>query len=387
MKQKNKPSTSPKVFGSSVEFSDKNISIAYDNICRTDCQVKLSPTYSENSELKEKFEPKHKKSIYLSDIYLRLGKEKKSSRVCECGSYLEFAHEVDSYGTIDDKGKLHKAFFCRDRFCPMCSWRRSLKLFANVSQCIPKITKDYKCLFLTLTIPNCTEEDFQITIDRLMSGWSKLTHNKKWKQVVKGFFRVLEVTRNKDKNSKSYKTLHPHFHIILVVSKTYGTKKDFYFTRDELLNLWQQSFGDDSITQVDIRTLKSKDSKEITSSQEIIPLKDLEKSLNSAIAETCKYTLKDSDFLDESLPEEEQDRLLEILSVGLHHRRLAHFGGVFKDVYNALDLEDVEDDSCDLTHIDETINSGVALLITRFHWGMGCYNFFSKSVKYKKEVI
>ncbi len=381
MKQKNKPSTSPKVNSSNVVLTHyDNLSKTNNNICNTNCQVKNSPIYSEESELKEKFTPKHKKSIYLSDIYFRLGKEKKSSRVCECGSYLEFAHEVDSDGCIDEHGKLHKAYFCRDRFCPMCSWRRSLKLFANVSQCIPQITKNYKCLFLTLTVPNCTEEDFQKTIDRLMAAWSKMTHLKKWKQVIKGFFRVLEVTRNKDKNSKSYKTLHPHFHIILVVPKSYGTNKECYFTRDEFLKMWQDSYGDDSITQVDIRVLKPKDTKEITDSSEVL-------KLESAISETCKYTLKDSDFLDENLPEDEQDNLLSILTAGLHHRRLAHFGGVFKEIYNSLGLEDVEDENCDLTHIDETINSGVALLITRYRWGMGCYNFFNKSIEYKKEVI
>jgi len=126
--------------------------------------------------------------------------------------------------------------------------------------------------------------------------------------------------------------------------------------------------------------LKPKDTKEITDSSEVL-------KLESAISETCKYTLKDSDFLDESLPEDEQDNLLSVLAAGLHHRRLAHFGGVFKEIYNSLGLEDVEDENCDLTHIDETINSGVALLITRYRWGMGCYNFFNKSIEYKKEVI
>lgn len=351
-------------------------------VSQTNCQVQNSPTYTEDSEIEKKFKPKHEKSIYLSDIYLRLGKDKKSDRVCECGSYLEFAHEVDSYGTIDEKGKLHKAYFCRDRFCPMCSWRRSLKLFSQVAQCIPQLTKDYKLLFLTLTVPNCKEEEFQQTIDRLMSAWSKITHLKKWKLSIKGFFRVLEVTRHK-KHDKLYGTLHPHFHIILVVSKSYGKNKESYITRDEFLEMWQQSYEDDSITQVDIRLLKQKDSKEITESKDIIGLKALE----SALAETCKYMMKDSDYLDESLTPEEQENLLSCLIGGLHHRRLAHFGGVFKDLYNKLGFEDVEDENTDLTHIDESINSGVALLITRWRWGFGCYNLINKSIEYKKEVI
>ncbi len=384
MTKKKKPSTSPKVFGSQSETSNKTISPVLDNNSLSDkSQDSLSPTFTEVSELEKKFTPKHKKSLVLSDIYFRLGHDKKSERVCSCGDFLEFAHEVDSYGSIHDKGKLHKAYFCRDRFCPMCTWRRSLKLYANVSQCIPKITKNYKCIFLTLTVPNCTQEAFTETIDRLMKAWYKLSHYKKFSKVVKGFFRVLEVTRNKDKSSEFYGTLHPHFHIILVVPKEYGGK-GLYISRNDFLEMWKKAYDDDSITQVDIRVIKPKENKELQdmcSSPDLIPLKSLE----SAVAETCKYTFKDSDFLDDSLSQEEQDNLLLSLMSGLHHRRLAHFGGVFKEIYNSLGLEDVEDDSCDLTHIEDSINKGVALLITRFHWGYGCYEFLDKKIVYNKE--
>jgi len=382
MIKRKKPSTS-KMNGSAESYGlYSSIDYANNTLNNNICQDSKLLNYTEDSEIKEKFQPKHKKSIYLSKIYDRIGKDKKALRVCDCGSYLEFAHEVDANGVIDEHGKLHFARFCRDRFCPMCSWRRSLKLFANVSKCIPKLTQDYKCLFLTLTIPNCTEEEFRDTINKMMKGWDRLTKYKKWKKVVRGFFRVLEITRNKDKDSEFYGTLHPHFHIILVVPKSYG-QKGYYISRNEFLEMWQQAFQDESITQVDIRLLKPKDTKDITDSNEIIPLKNIE----SGLFEVCKYTLKDSDFLDESLPEEEQDNLLKTLADGLHHRRLAHFGGVFKEIYNSLELEDVEDENCDLTHIDDSIQKGVALLITRFRWGMGCYNFYNKSIEYKKEVI
>ena len=380
MNKKNKPSTSPKVNGSCNSESSSELNFYTDYSLLSDkSQESISPTYTEESELHEKFAPKHKKSILLSDVYMRIGQDKKSLRVSECGSFLEFAHEVDSYGTIEPKGKLHKAFFCRDRFCPMCSWRRSLKLFANVSQCIPKITSKYKCVLLTLTVPNCTEKDFRSTVDRLMRAWDKFSRRVKFKRIVKGFFRVLEVTRNKKNGS-----LHPHFHIILVVPKSYGYKQELYLSHSELLEMWRSAYGDETITQVDIRLIKPKDAQEINS-PEVVQVKSLE----SAIAETCKYTFKDEDLLFGCRTPAEQDNLLLTLIDGLHHRRLAHFGGVFKEIYNSLGLEDIEDDSCDLTHIQDTINKGVALLITRYRWGFGCYNFFDKSIIYNKleEVI
>lgn len=381
MIQKNKPSTSPKVNGSHCpDSSFESLTYTDYSLLSDKSQESISPIYTEESELQEKFTPKHKKSILLSDVYMRIGQEKKSSRVCSCGEYLEFAHEVDTYGVIEEHGKLHKAFFCRDRFCPMCSWRRSLKLFANVSQCIPKITEKYKCIFLTLTVPNCKEEDFRNTIDRLMKAWHKLIHYKKFKTIVRGFFRVLEITRNKKNGS-----LHPHFHIILVVPKSYGKKEELYLSHDDILDMWRTAYGDNSITQVDIRLIKPKDVQEINSS-EVVQVKTLE----AAIAETCKYTFKDEDLLFGCHSAAEQDHLLLTLIDGLHHRRLAHFGGVFKEIYNSLGLEDIEDDSCDLTHIQDTINKGVALLITRYRWGFGCYNFFDKTIVYpheEKEMI
>lgn len=380
MNKKIKPSTSPKVNGSSSKSHHDFTSYTDSTLLSDKSQELLSPIFSETSELTEKFTPKHKKSILLSDVYMRIGQEKKSSRVCSCGEYLEFAHEVDTYGVIEEHGKLHKAFFCRDRFCPMCSWRRSLKLFANVSQCIPKITEKYKCIFLTLTVPNCTEDTFRLTINRLMKAWKNFTRYKKFRLIVKGFFRVLEITRNKKNGS-----LHPHFHIILVVPKGYGKKEELYLSQKEILDMWRKSYDDETITQVDIRLIKPKDTKEVCS-PEAIQVKTLE----AAIAETCKYTFKDEDLLFGCRTREEQDHLLLTLIDGLHHRRLAHFGGVFKEIYNSLGLEDIEDDSCDLTHIQDTINKGVALLITRFRWGFGCYNFFDKTIVYpheEKEVI
>ena len=75
----------------------------------------------------EEFENK-KKSLLLSESYKRLGLEKKSFRVSECGTFLEFKKFVD--GSL----KLNGANFCKVRLCPMCSWRRSLKIFSQVSE-------------------------------------------------------------------------------------------------------------------------------------------------------------------------------------------------------------------------------------------------------------
>ena len=371
-----KPSVSPNTNGlTSSSHSEKALYPI------SDCSTSSSfcQSFSECEELNKKFQPKKEKSLLLSEVYQRLKLDKKSERVSDCGSFLRFAHELDlDTGSFSDKGKLHYANFCRDRLCPTCSWRKGLKLYSQISRCIPEIVKDYKCLFLTLTVPNCSEQDFSKTIDRLMFAWNRLTKYKKFKTVIKGFFRILEVTRNKDNGS-----LHPHFHIILVVSKSYGKHQETYFTRDEFLELWRKAYQDETITQVDIRLIRDKSICDISTCQ-------TEVSLNKAVREVCKYTLKDSDFLNDKISQSEQDNLVFTLLHGLYHRRLAHFGGVFKEIFQKLKLEDVEDETCDLVHIEDTVSKTVALLICSYGWGYGSYKLIDSYIDYqldKKEVI
>ena len=61
------------------------------------------------------------KTLELAESYKRLGM-KKSYRVAECGTYLEYKRFFE-----DNSRKLHQANFCKVRLCPMCSWRRSRK--------------------------------------------------------------------------------------------------------------------------------------------------------------------------------------------------------------------------------------------------------------------
>ena len=76
MNKKIKPSTSPKVNGlcHSESTSDSIFYTDY-SLLSDKSQESISPTYTEESELHEKFAPKHKKSILLSDVYMRIGQD------------------------------------------------------------------------------------------------------------------------------------------------------------------------------------------------------------------------------------------------------------------------------------------------------------------------
>lgn len=336
----------------------------------THCQSDIVSWTKTDKEIGLKFTPKKKSSLLLSESYSRLGLSGKSQRVFDCGTFLEFAHEISFDGTVSETGKLQTANFCRDRMCPMCSWRRSYKIFGQVSRIMEVIGGKYKFLFLTLTVPNCSGEELPGTLDRMMLAWRKLIRYKDFK-IVKGFFRALEITRNKDYRSKSYGTYHPHFHVVIAVPLSYGKKA--YISRNRWLELWQKAMKDPSITQVDIRVAKDKDLSENYSQE-----------LSSAVAEIAKYAVKDSDFIYPG-QDELTDDVVSTLSGALFHRRLVAFGGVFQDAFDSLQLDDPEDG--DLVHINDKINPELALLIVKYGWSCGTYKMTDAHIRSPREEV
>lgn len=335
----------------------------YDTEAEVICQDDVLEMHQTRCEIDSKFAPKRKKSVLLSESYTRIGYDSKASRVASCGTELSFAYAISPDGAVSEDGKLHSANFCKDRLCPMCAWRRSYKIFGQVSRIMEHIGDKYEYLFLTLTVPSVPAEELTETISRLVKAWSNLIRQKPFKTAVRGFFRALEVTRNNDPDSKSYKLYHPHFHVVLAVPKSYWN--NCYITHDQWLEMWRKAYKDDSITQVDIRKAKSKDAYQKAGAQEAINM------LSSAVAEIAKYAVKDTDYIHEFDPAL-TDEIVTTLAGALARRRLTAYGGCFDDAFQKLKLDDAEDG--DLVHInDETINPALALLIVKYGWTAGAY--------------
>ena len=311
--------------------------------------------FKENGEFEKRFVPKKKKSLLLAESYKRLEYWGKYESVKDCGSFLEFVHAVDG-NRVKVDGKLNRANFCKDRLCPMCNWRRSYKIFSQVSQIMNVIGNKYQFLFLTLTVPNCEGFELKEKIDLLLKAWRKLTYHKKYKEVVQGSFRALEITRNKENGS-----FHPHFHVVLAVPLDYFVNAALYISHDIWLKMWRKATGDNSIKFVNIKKMRGK--------------KDLDGQecsdfLSSAVAESAKYAVKDSDYIisdDNDLT----DTLVYILSDALHRRQLVNFSGVFAETRRNLKLDDVEQG--DLVHIDGKIEPSLSYMIVRYGWSTGCY--------------
>jgi len=302
------------------------------------------------------------KTIELAESYRRLGEEFKSKhyRVRDCGTFLEFRRYQDQ------SLKLNQANFCKVRLCPMCSWRRSLKIYGQVSKVMNEVVKDedLEFIFLTLTTRNCEGKDLSNTIDNIFNAFNNMTKRGKFKKAVKGYFRALEVTHNLNYNSSWFDTYHPHLHCILVVNKSYFKKPDVYITQEEWTRLWKDVLKVDYTPIVDVRRFKDRNGK----------------GIEKSIAETAKYTVKSDDYIvrddiTNEVIEHLTDDAVFILDKALAHRRLTAFGGILKEYHKKLNLDDAE--YGDLVNTDnEELREDLEFIIERYSWNIGYKQYF-----------
>ncbi|MDI9386255.1 MAG: protein rep [Spirochaetota bacterium] len=290
--------------------------------------------------------PKKIRSLKVADSFQRLGFEKKAMRVRFCGSALGFLKNLKT-----GEKKLYSADFCRERLCPMCQWRKSMKVFHQVSKVMDRAeqeNKDIVPLFLTLTLKNCSGDDLKTTLDIVFKGWNLLWKQRKMERIAKGWFRALEVTYNKESD-----TFHPHIHAVLVVDKGYFKGKDYMETVD-WVQTWKKVLKLDYDPICDIRKIKNG------------------KGKHKAVAEVAKYTLKDTDFVHDD--NELTDKLIEVLSTSLKGRRLFAFGGLLKQIAKQIGIEELAEG--DLVHIDEEkVREDVATVLEVYRWNFGLANY------------
>ena len=256
-----------------------------------------------------------------------------------CGTYLEF-YNWEKAGL-----KVKSANFCKDRLCPMCNWRRSLRMFAKLSKIIQSehyIKTGYVNLFLTLTVKNVKPGDLHTGIAHLFYSFKKFVQHKAIKSAVKGYFRALEITYNKER-----KDFHHHLHCILAVPGSYFSTS--YLSQAKLSHIWKQSLADD-INYIDSP-----------------PVLDIRKFRDSkGIAEASKYVIKSDDKFLKNISNE----ALRILRLELGGTRLVGFGGVFRKIARALKLE-ISDDLVE----NEIPENDILLEILTLKWSIGLKNY------------
>jgi plasmid rolling circle replication initiator protein Rep len=288
---------------------------------------------------------KKQNSLKVSDSYMRLGQDKKAKNIRWCSSSLSF--EVGETGSKT----LCAANFCKERLCPMCQWRKSLKVFWQVSRVMDVAqveNRNHVPLFLTLTVKNCYADGLKDTVSMILNGWYQFTKHSKTKNIVQGWFRALEITYNQVKDE-----YHPHLHVILMVDKSYFVGK-YYMQTAEWVQLWRTAAKLEYDPVCDIRKVKQG------------------KEKHKAVAEVAKYVTKDKDYILEDL--DQMDEVVDALSSAMYQRQLFAFGGTLKKIARRLNVDEVEDG--DLVHIDEDkIRTDVAKVIETYDWNFGAANF------------
>lgn len=289
---------------------------------------------------------------------------KKRAALYNCGNVLGFASFEDS-----DTRKLGYAQFCRDRLCPMCSWRKSIRDFANLSKvidCYFDRFQDSQALFLTLTVKNPEPEQLNVTLDFMHDSFRKMQKRRSFKRNVHGFFRALECNYKPPFSKYAPDTFHPHFHVMLVVRPSFfesdlWDSDDADATNDIWRNLWADSLGIDEeyreVLQVDIQRVSDREGVD----------------WRSSVSEVAKYTVKDSDmfFGDPEIT----DRAVYYLSTCLRGRRLISYGGELRRIKSELKLIDA-DAGGDLVITDEDkLNDLVLRAMSFYGFNAGVYDY------------
>jgi plasmid rolling circle replication initiator protein Rep len=269
----------------------------------------------------------------------------KAVRLRDCATSLSFDVSADG------SKRLATANFCRVRLCPMCQWRRGLKLFGQATQIMQAMGDKWRYIFLTLTVRNCTGNDLDSTLTHVLQSWSRMTRTQAWRTSIQGgYMRSLEVTHNLEDN-----TYHPHIHAILAVKPSYfqGGK---YISQDQWTAMWADAARLDYTPVVHVQRCKG------TSPE--------------AIAEVAKYAVKVGDYLiaDDWQLTVDTVRLLDRVLAG---RRFVSFGGQLAATKRQLGLDNIDDG--DLIHVEPDQDKPDKAHRVYYSWASG-YNQYIRDM-------
>ena len=259
----------------------------------------------------------------------------KSNKVYSCGEVLQFKKEPDGKHM-----KLYQAYFCKDRLCAMCQWRRQLKVTFQMRKTIEEALIEYpgsRFLFLTLTVKSVKGDDLRKTLQAMNKAFRNMIRWKKVNVDLLGFVRSAEVTVNKQ--TMMY---HPHLHVLLMVRPSYF-KGGHYFNHKQWQAMWKKAMKLDYDPMVNIQVIKPNSKRQ--DGQTIL----------SAVAEVGKYQVKPTTYLTADKP---QDALIiKTLEKQLKNSRMVTYGLVLKDINKKLFKDDnANSDDADLIKVNDDDN-------------------------------
>lgn len=277
----------------------------------------------------------------------------KLERLKHCADTLLFANLEDG------SKRLRQAYFCKNRICPMCQWRRSLKMYNNVDEITREMLKQEpktRFIFLTLTIRNCKKENLVDSINLLNNAFTTLIKPPRRKAPIilkkfvdnsyLGYYKALEITY-----SRMNKDYHPHLHCIIAVKPNYFGY--YYISYAKWQECWKFALNENSkeeidyYPEIDIKAIKTNFSND--------------KLQHKTIAEVAKYPLKSVSILKIKNKAEAISVLDTFIKV-LYNRKFISMGGAFYRIQRQLSKEDIEGDNTDLVHIGNDVDKALNIV-------------------------
>jgi len=246
----------------------------------------------------------------VAAAYSALGQESKAARCRFCGTVLVFAECPRGH-----EKRLQGANFCRERLCPMCAWRRSLRLAAEASLVLHRAAAEHpewSYLLLTATQRNVPGVDLPVEVGRVLHGWNVLRQRQEFRAVA-GWLRTLEVTVNSGTGE-----WHPHIHALLAVEPDYWHKR--YVSQARWVAAWRNVLGLDYDPVVDVHRVRPRRNGD---------------ALEAAAREVGKYVVKDTDLLGDG----DVTVRVAVLDAALRGRRLVGWGGALREVARRVQAE------------------------------------------------
>ncbi|AFI05034.1 replication initiation protein (plasmid) [Helicobacter cetorum MIT 00-7128] len=229
----------------------------------------------------------------MSELYKEIDLPKNSSRCFNCGKILKGGifkklpyNQADleqaliletlqkdydknaTYENLEQKVMRLKSYYCMNKFCPVCAWKKSNRVSLQLLRALALYAKDSPnvklgFLFLTLTCKNPKIEDLSECVKAMNTAWFKMWSNKTLKEKGKkahrlsdrilGYFRATEFLGSNTPLGQA----HPHFHVLLVVNeKSYFGKN--YISQAKWLEMWQRYFTYTESEILDIRKITPK---------------------------------------------------------------------------------------------------------------------------------
>ena len=102
--------------------------------------------------------------------------------------------------------------YCNNRYCLICSGLKSAIAFAHYSEIISSWNNKQ---FLTLTVPNCTADDLEKTVDKMILTVRKINDSYRKKAKKENLNKLMSIRKIEITYNSVADTYHPHFHYIV----------------------------------------------------------------------------------------------------------------------------------------------------------------------------